>query len=252
MKKIRKKPLISTIIGIAIALFTIICCGLLVPLGLLTAAAFLHQWRTPLIILGVATAVISIFFLLKGKKIICMCDVINVIKKHKSIFFILAIILCLSLICVFLHGNFFRSSRSDSIISLTTETTTDITTEMAPEITIKWKSRKVGSDLVRVVNFLENNKGKEIELAGEKHVITGKEKLGIKIVMLECCTKSEFNYLLDDFSKIGVVRGSDFDKKEIQADIPADEIPKIADIWNVERIDFELEARTFWTQVLNY
>ncbi|MBU2441759.1 MAG: hypothetical protein KKA43_05500 [Nanoarchaeota archaeon] len=100
--------------------------------------------------------------------------------------------------------------------------------------------------------IVENNKGKEIELAGEKHIITGKEKLSIKVVMLECCTKKEFDNILDSLSKIGVVKSSDFDKKEIQADIPVDEVPKIADIWNVERIDFEPEARTFWIQVLNY
>ena len=106
--------------------------------------------------------------------------------------------------------------------------------------------------MVRVVDFLKNNKGKEIELAGEKHVITGKEELSIKVVMLECCTKREFDDILGSLSKIGVVRSSDFDKKEIQADIPVDEIPKIADIWNVERIDFEPEARIFWMQMLNH
>jgi len=233
--KIRKRPLISAIIGIAIVLFTIICCGLLIPLGLFTAAAFLHQWRIPLIILGIVIAVISIFFLLKGKKVVCICKVFEVIKKYKKLTIISIGVIIFIGIGIFLSGNFFRPSTSDF-----TPTATE------------WKNNKVESDLVRVVNFLENNKGKEIELAGEKHLITGKEKLGIKVVMLECCTKSEFNYILDDFSKIGVVRGSDFDKKEIQADIPADEIPKIADIWNVERIDFESEARTFWMQVLNY
>ena len=233
--KTRKRPLTAAIIGAVIALFTIICCGLLVPLGLFTAAAFLHQWRTPLIILGIVTAVISIFFLLKGKEIICVCKVLDIMRRRKKLVISsLGIILCISLISVFLSGNFFRPSTSDFTGTTTAE----------------WKNDKVESDLVRVVNFLENNKGKEIELAGEKHVITGKEKLGIKVVMLWCCTKSEFNYILDSLSKIGVVRGSDFDKKNIQADILADEIPKIADIWNVERIDFELEARTFWTQVL--
>ena len=233
--KTRKRPLISAIIGAAIALFTIICCGLLIPLGLFTAAAFLHQWRIPLIILGIATAAISIFFLLKGKEIICVCKALDMMRKHKKLIIsLLGIILCISLISVFLSSNFFRSSTSDF---------TGIVTE--------WKSDKVESDLVKVVNFMENNKGKEIKLAGEKHVITGKEELGIKVVMLECCTKSEFDDILGSLSKIGVIKGSDFDKKEIQADISVDEIPKIADIWNVEKIDFEPEARTFWTQVLN-
>ncbi|MBU4283760.1 MAG: hypothetical protein KKA61_02925 [Nanoarchaeota archaeon] len=235
--KTRKRPLISAIIGAAIALFTIICCGILVPLGLFTAAAFLHQWRIPLIILGIATAAISIFFLLKGKEIICVCKAFDIMRKHKKLIISsLCIILCVSLISIFLSGNFFRPSTSDS---------TDI-------ITSEWKNSKVESDLVRVVDFLKNNKGKEIELAGEKHVITGKEELSIKVVMLECCTKREFDDILGSLSKIGVVRSSDFDKKEIQADIPVDEIPKIADIWNVERIDFEPEARIFWMQMLNH
>jgi len=232
--KTRKRSLVGTIIGAGIALFTVICCGILIPLGLFTAAAFLHQWRIPLIILGIATAAISIFFLLKGKEIICVCKVLEVIKKHKLIISLLGIILCISLIGVFLSSNLFRPSIDF----------TDTITE--------WKNDKVESDLVKVVNFLENNKGKEIELAGEKYIITGKEELSIKVVMLECCTKSEFDDILGSLSKIGVVRSSDFDKKKIQADIPADEIPKIADIWNVERIDFEPEARTFWMQVLNY
>ncbi|MFH1592283.1 MAG: hypothetical protein ABIB47_02870 [Candidatus Woesearchaeota archaeon] len=233
--KTLKRSLVGTIIGAGIALFTIICCGILVPLGLFTAAAFLHQWRIPLIILGIATAAISIFFLLKGKEIICVCKALDMMRKHKKLIIsLLGIILCVSLISVFLSSNFFRPSTSDF---------TGIVTE--------WKSDKVESDLVRVVNFMENNKGKEIELVGEKHIITGKEKLSIKVVMLECCTKKEFNDILDSLSKIGVVKSSDFDKKEIQADIPVDEVPKIADIWNVERIDFEPEARTLWTQVLN-
>ena len=235
MSKIEKKPLISSIIGIAIALFMMICCGLLVPLGLFTAAAFLHQWRTPLIILGVATAVISIFFLLKGKKVICICKVLDIMRKRKKLVISsLSIILGVSLIIVFLSGNFFRPSTGDSTSTITAE----------------WKNRKVGSDLVRVVNFLENNKGKDIELAGEKHVITGKEKLGIKVVMLGCCMESGFEDILGSLSKIGVVRSYDFDKREIHADIPADEIPRIADIWNVERIDFEPEALNYWSEIL--
>ncbi|MFH1591897.1 MAG: hypothetical protein ABIB47_00835 [Candidatus Woesearchaeota archaeon] len=234
--KTRKRPLIAAITGVAIAIFTIICCGLLIPLGLFTAAAFLHQWRVPLIIGGIVIAIISIFFALRGKEIFCVCKVLKLWKKHKKlIIFSLGIILCVSLISIFLSGNFFRPSTSESAGMIT-----------------EWKNSKVESDLVIVVNFLENNKGKEIELAGEKHVITGKEELSIKIVMLGCCTKSEFNDILGSLSKIGVVRSSDFDKKEIQADILATEIPKIADIWNVERIDFEPEARTFWTQILNH
>ena len=96
--KIQKRPLISAIIGVAVALFTIVCCGLLIPLGFFTAAAFLHQWRIPLIILGIVTAVISIFFLLKGKEIICVCKALDMMKKHKKLIIsLLGVILCISL-----------------------------------------------------------------------------------------------------------------------------------------------------------
>ncbi|MBU4314732.1 MAG: hypothetical protein KJ821_08085 [Actinobacteria bacterium] len=226
--KTQKRPLISAIIGISIALFTIVCCGLLVPLGLFTAAAFLHQWRIPLIILGIATAVISIFFLLKGKEIICVCKVLDIMRKHKKLLIsLLGIILCASLISVFLSGNFFRPSTSDSTGMIRAE----------------WKNSKADSDLVRVVNFLEENIGKEIELAEEKQVITGREALSIKIIMLECCTKGEFAEILNNISKIGKVKASDFSKKEIFAELPANEIPKIAEIWNVETISLELESK---------
>lgn len=43
-----------------------------------------------------------------------------------------------------------------------------------------------------MVNFLINNKDKEIELAGEKHTITGKEKLDVVINVLSCCEEREF------------------------------------------------------------
>ena len=76
--------------------------------------------------------------------------------------------------------------------------------------------------------------------------------MGIKIVMLECCTKDEFAVILDNISKIGKVRNSDFSKKEIFAELPAEEIPKIADIWNVERIDFQPEAKALWKPIIHY
>ena len=112
-----------------------------------------------------------------------------------------------------------------------------------------WKSAKSEGDLVRVVNFLLNNKGKEIELNG-KHIITGKEKLNIKIKMLGCCTKPEFEDVMELISKKGEVKSSNFNKREFHASVPADEIQEIDDIWNVERIDFEPEARNFWMEVV--
>ncbi|MFH1172118.1 MAG: hypothetical protein V1693_00860 [Nanoarchaeota archaeon] len=235
--KTRKRSLVGTIIGAGIALFTIICCGILVPLGLFTAAAFLHQWRIPLIILGVATAVISIFFLLKGKKIICLCKVFDLIKKYKKLTIISIGVIIFIGIGIFLASNFF---------SVKTQDFSSKNQLSLPE----WENNKVESELVALVNFLKRNIGEEIELAGKKHVITGKEKLSIKVVMLECCTKSEFDDILDSLSKIGVVRSSDFDKKEIQADISVDEIPKIADIWNVEKIDFEPKSEDIWIQLI--
>ncbi|MBU2442126.1 MAG: hypothetical protein KKA43_07370, partial [Nanoarchaeota archaeon] len=151
--KTRKRPLVSAIIGAAIALFTIICCGILVPLGLFTAAAFLHQWRIPLIILGIVTAAISILFLLKGKEIICVCKALDIMRKRKKLIIsLLGIILCVTLISIFLNSNFFKPVTRSGFVT-----------------TSEWKNSKVESDLVRVVNFMENNKGKEIELAGEKH-----------------------------------------------------------------------------------
>ena len=235
--KIQKRPLISAIIGVAVALFTIVCCGLLIPLGFFTAAAFLHQWRIPLIILGIVTAVISIFFLLKGKEIICVCKALDMMKKHKKLIIsLLGVILCISLIIIFLSGTFFRPPAGN----------------FTGESKSEWKNSKVELDLVKVVNFLKGTIDKEIKLNGEKHIITGKEEIGIKIVMLDCCTKDEFAVILDNISKIGKVRNSDFSKKEIFAELPAEEIPKIADIWNVERIDFQPEAKALWEPIIHY
>jgi len=235
--KIQKRPLISAIIGVAVALFTIVCCGLLIPLGFFTAAAFLHQWRIPLIILGIVTAVISIFFLLKGKEIICVCKALDMMKKHKKLIIsLLGVILCISLIIIFLSGNFFRPPAGN----------------FPGESKSEWKNSKVEPDLVKVVNFLKGTIDKEVKLNGGKHIITGKEEMGIKIVMLECCTKDEFAVILDNISKIGKVRNSDFSKKEIFAELPAEEIPKIADIWNVERIDFQPEAKALWEPIIHY
>jgi len=231
--KTRKRPLISAAIGIAIAILAFICCFILVPLGLFTAAVFLHKWRVPLIIAGIVIAAVSIFFALRGKEIFCICKVLKLWKKHKKLIIIsLGVILCISLIIF--STNFFKT----------------FSFSKSEKATLEWKNNKVESDLVRIVNFLENNKGKYIELAGEKHIITSKEELSIKIVMLECCTKSEFDDILGSLSKIGVVRGSDFDKKEIQADIPVDEISKIADIWNVERIELEPKSEDIWIQLI--
>lgn len=238
--KIQKRALFSAIIGIVVALFTIICCGLLVPLGLFTAAAFLHQWRIPLIILAVTTALISVFFMLRGKEIICFCKGFDLIKKYKKLAVIsTGIIICIGLV-VFLSSNFFTTPTKNPTSAVISEPTVS-----------EWKSGKAESGLVKLVNFLKRNIGKEIVLDGETHLATGKEMIGIKVVMLECCTKGEFADILDDVSKIGKVRSSNFSQKEIIAELPTDEIPKIADIWNVEVISLEPDAKILWKSIIN-
>ncbi|MFH1601906.1 MAG: hypothetical protein ABIB61_03045, partial [Candidatus Shapirobacteria bacterium] len=227
----RKRSLISVIIGVSIAAFTFICCGLLVPLGLIGAAVFLHQYRIPLIILGVAIAGLSVFFMLKGKDIFCVCKVFDLIKKYKKLAIIsTSIIICIGL-AIFAVSNFLSPSTRNSASPINPESTI-----------LGWQNNKAGSELVSIVNFLKENIGKEIKLNEEKHLITGKEMISIKVIMLECCTKGEFAEMLDNISKIGRVKGSNFSKKAILAELPADEIPKIADIWNVETISLEPEA----------
>ena len=237
--KTGKRPLIAAIIGAAIALFTIICCGILVPLGLFTAAAFLHQWRTPLIILGVAIAGISVFSMLKGKDIICICKIFDLTKKYKKLIIIsTGIIICTSL-AIFAVRNFLPPSARNSARTINPESTI-----------LEWRNNKAESELVSIVNFLKGNIGKEIKLEGEKHLITGKEIISIKVIMLECCTKGEFAGMLDSISKIGKVENSDFSKKEILGELPADEIPKIADIWNVEKIDLGQKSKDVWIKLI--
>jgi len=239
--RIQKYPLISAIIGVSIAIFTFICCGLLVPLGLIGAAVFFHQYRIPLIILGVAIAGVSVFFMLKGKEIICICKVSDLIKKYKKLAIISIGMIIFIGTSILLASNFLTAPIQDFSSPNQPVSTTS-----------EWKSNKVEPDLVRLVNFLKGKIDKEIELAGKNHTITGKEEMGIKITMLECCTKGEFAEMLDNISKIGSVRNSDFGQKEIIAELPAEEIPKIADIWNVERIDFQPEAKALWEPIIHY
>jgi len=55
---------------------------------------------------------------------------------------------------------------------------------------------------------------------------------------------------VDSSVAAGLLKNSDFDKKEIWADVTVNEIPKLADTWNVKGIDFEPETGTFWMPVL--
>jgi len=111
----------------------------------------------------------------------------------------------------------------------------------------KWKGNVTESDLVRVVNFLINNKGKEIDLAG-KHKITGKERLDIEVAILECCSKEEFNKIVKTVSTYGKVKQSNF--PSIHASVAVDAIPKIDEIGIISTIKFEPEAHSFWMKVI--
>ena len=235
--KARKRSLISAIIGVSIAIFTFICCGILIPLGFIGAAFFLHQYRIPLIILGVAIAGVSLFFMLKGKDIICICKVFDLIKKYKKLAIVSTAIITSIGFAIFILSNFLPPQPEI------------LPGQLNPEL-IRWENNKAESKLVSLVNLLKENIGKEIRLGEERHLITGKEMLGIKVIMLECCTKGEFRDMLDSISKIGKVRGSDYSKKEILAELPADEMAKIAEIWNVETISLEPDAKILWESII--
>jgi len=111
----------------------------------------------------------------------------------------------------------------------------------------KWKGNVTEADLVRVVNFLINNKGKEIDLAG-KHKITGKERLDIEVVILPCCSKEEFNKVVKTVSTYGNVKKSNF--PSIHASVAVDDIPKIDEIGIISTIKFKPEAHSFWMKVI--
>jgi hypothetical protein len=234
-KRVKKRHLISAIVGAVIAIFTFICCGLLIPLGFIGAAIFFHQYRIPIIILGSGIGIVSIFFFLRGGGKGCICELICKLKDRisKELIVGLVCILCVSSAVWFFWTDFSKSSL--------------ITGQSVSE----WKSDKVNPDLVNVVNFLENNKGREIELYGKKGVITGEEKLDVTIKMLECCTKEEFDDLLGSLSTIGEVSSSNYEQKLIQASLPANKISALADIWNLERMSFEAKARAFWIKIIS-
>jgi len=235
-KKWSKSALIVAVSGTAIAIATFFCCFILVPLGFISAAIFLRRYGTLVMIGGASITGLAIFLILREKRgRFSFCAIVDYVKKFKK--FIIAgviILIGVTLAIISLRGNFSEpklAGRSNH------------------KIASKWKGDKADSDLVRVVNFLEGNKGKEIKLSGEKHIINGKEELGIRIIMLECCTKEEFDDIIKQISVNGKVKNSDFDKKEIWANVAVNEIPKLADIWNVKRIDFAPEARTLWLSI---
>ncbi len=109
-----------------------------------------------------------------------------------------------------------------------------------------WQSDKADSDLVRVVNFLINNKGKEVELAGEKYKITGKGKLNIEIKILSCCDEMGFRKYISAFGEVEDVKFPTF-----HASLPADTIPEFEKNGEITEIRLEPEANELWMKVLN-
>jgi len=108
-----------------------------------------------------------------------------------------------------------------------------------------WKGAVTKEDLVVVVNFLMNNKGKEIELAGKKHAITGKEKLDVVITILPCCDEKAFRKYVSTY---GVVKSVKFPM--FYATVPADAIQELDKHGEITTINFEPEKRDFWMKVI--
>lgn len=108
-----------------------------------------------------------------------------------------------------------------------------------------WKGAATEKDLVVVVNFLMNNKGKEIKLGGEKHKVTGKEKLDVVIAFMPCCDEGDAFKKASAFGKVSKVEFPDF-----YASIPADKIPEIDKIGEVMGIKLEPKAHDFWMKVI--
>jgi len=108
-----------------------------------------------------------------------------------------------------------------------------------------WKGAVSEADLVTVVNFLINNKGKEIVLAGEKHTITGKEKLDVEITVLSCCPEKQMRKYISDF---GIVKDVKF--PTFHATVPTDAIPEIDKNGEITDIKFESKARGLWVNAI--
>lgn len=108
-----------------------------------------------------------------------------------------------------------------------------------------WKGTVTEADLVVVVNFLIDNKGKEIVLAGKKHTITGKEKLDVEIIALPCCDPKMF---YKDISAYGEVNNFKFPSYRVS--VPADEIPKIDKTGEVTEIKLTPEAHDVWMKAI--
>lgn len=120
-----------------------------------------------------------------------------------------------------------------------------VSTPTTTTVDIKWKGSVAEADIVRVVNFLINNKGKEIEFAGGKHKITGKEKLDVQIIVSPCCDEEAFRKYISTF---GVVKDVKF--PTFYATVPANAIQKLDKRGDIVKIEFESKAQDFWMKVI--
>ena len=108
-----------------------------------------------------------------------------------------------------------------------------------------WKGSITEADLVVVVNFLINNKGKKIELDGKKHTITGKERLDVVINILSCCDKESFAKYISIFGEVKDIKFPSF-----HASVSADAIPEIDENGEVTEIKFEPAEYDFWMKAI--
>jgi len=108
-----------------------------------------------------------------------------------------------------------------------------------------WKGAVSEADLVKVVNFLMNNKGKEIKLDEKKHTITGKEELNIQITILPCCNENMFRKYISTF---GVVKDVKF--PTFYAIVSADAIQELDKNGEIVEIKFEPEKRDLWIKAI--
>ena len=108
-----------------------------------------------------------------------------------------------------------------------------------------WKGAVSEADLVKVVNFLMNNKGKEIKLDEKKHTITGKEELNIQITILPCCNENMFRKYISTF---GVVKDVKF--PTFYAIVSADAIQELDKNGEIVEIKFAPKARDLWIKAI--
>ena len=119
------------------------------------------------------------------------------------------------------------------------------TTGYAIEKGKSWKGVVTEGDLVKVVNFLINNKGKEIKLDGKKHTITGKEELDIQTTILPCCDENMFRKYISTF---GVVKDVKF--PTFYAIVSADAIQELDKNGEIVEIKFAPKARDLWIKAI--